>query len=1103
MSIKNFLNTEYKKDNFIDFIFDKFEGFEESILGYKIPSEKEQDNIQEYKFLGQVELSDGKELGFFEFVANEKKDIENNRVSFNKILEKRIGDEFLDGAIAVFHNPSKPNVWRLSFIQFSYDENNKQIKPNLKRYTYVLGENIPTKTALAQLEDFKYPTLNELKDIFSVEKISKEFFTKYKELFHKLVKDIVVANGKDNKTDEEKLSHDKSFEFMTNEKDISFYIKKLLGRIVFLYFVQKKSWLNNDKKFLSNLFSKHTAIYPDSNFYDEVLEELFFNALNTKRENNKIELGDEEYIIPYLNGGLFEEDNYDKTDLAISNDDLKQVLDLFDSYNFTVIEDTPHDSEIAIDPEMLGRVFEDLLEDRKEKGAFYTPREIVHYMSKKSIENYLETELKEYKYDFTIDEFLEKTTLDDDKVLEFYNSHPVKFLKINNYFEKLHPYKNFIIDFFMVAKLRGLWLDSSGTRVKNTNKAHLEITSDIWEIILKRKYTLVGVNFGSNKEFNTKDKKYKYPTILKYIQIKERYFTLAFLPNILGDLELTTIFPIRLKEIKRKLKKIGKNLDEISQNNFAFESKVFEKIKELQEDCRPLHTEPLSSFKVEELPRQAVIQKGLSTFYNSFGTNSVTNENLKTVLSGFNYYDKFINTLLSNSDTPQDHLKKLMIIVLNKIKVLDPAIGSGAFPMGILHEIVEARIHLGDKTPIGEMKRKIIENSIYGVDIEHSAVEIAKLRFWLSIVVDEEKPTPLPNLAYKIMVGNSLLETINGFDPLKLHGNTKEIKFLNEKFHKFFNTRDNKEKEQINNEIKRNVLTILQLAKENLDIEESLIQRTKTEQKKFDEDKDKHKKISKIIDDYNTNNFSVELFLYKIYFKEVLDDGGFDVVIGNPPYVRQEKIKELKSKKEIQDFDSYCGTADLYIYFFEKGYKLLKENGVLSYITSNKYTRAKYGKDFRKFILDNTAIKEYIDFNGVKVFESATVDTSILTYQRAKKKDNSFIYCDVNEKYKKGTELKNFIDLKGFEYSQNDLSEDSFSFASPQELRIKKQIERISKPLKELNINIYRGIQTGNNNVFIINQKQKNELEKKDLKSKEIIKQIIQGRNIYKYKYTF
>ena len=1000
MDIRTFLQSSYKKDNFIQFISDRFYGFEENDTDYEEPYIlAEQKHIQKYKFLGKVELDDAKELGFFEVVTTENTDIENNRVSLNNILKNKASDELLDGAIAIFHNPAKKEVWRLSFILFSYDDDNKEQVSNLKRYTFVLGKDIPSKTAYTQLKDLKYPKLDELQEAFSVEKISKEFFSKYKELYCQLVRDITVVN-------QNKITN-KEKEILNDESVISFYIKKLLGRVVFLYFVQKKSWLNGNKKFLSELYKTHIKENPAIDFYDEIMEDLFFNALNTKRDNDKIILGTKEYTIPYLNGGLFESDKYDNENLTIPNEDFGKIIELFDSYNFTVIEDTPHESEIAIDPEMLGRVFEDLLEDRKEKGAFYTPREIVHYMSKKSIESYLETELKEHKYDFTIDEFLEKTTLDDEKVLEFYTNHPMKFLKIDNYFETLHPYKNLVVDFYIVAKLRGYLLNSDGTRSKK-KKARSEINHNIWSKILKKEYEVVSVSFGSNKEIKL-DKTYKYPTILKYIKIERNYFTLAFFPNINGDLELSTIFQVNKREIKRKLKNYYKALEEINENNFIFNNEVFIKVKELREDCRSLHAEPLSLFQVEELPRQAVaqvIQQGLSTFHNSFSKESITNEDLKKSLSRFNHYDKFINTLLSNSNTPQDHLRKLMIVVLNKIKVLDPAIGSGAFPMGILHEIVEARVHLGDKIPIGQMKRKVIENSIYGVDIEQSAVEIAKLRFWLSIVVDEDKPSPLPNLAYKIMVGNSLIETINGFDPLKLHGNKKEMKFLNEKFHRYFNSSDNDEKKQINEEIKRNVLTVLQSAFKTLDIQPKL-EMNKKEQKEYEENREKYRLLKKISDDFSKNNYTDKLFLYKIYFKEVLENGGFDVVIGNPPYIKEYTNKSAFDG--VRNLECYQGKMDLWYLFGCKGIDLLKDNGILSFIATNNWISNAGASKFRNKILNTSKIKEFIDFGDYKVFDSAGIQTMILITQKSL---SSYIYqCDYSKIVNKNIDKRELVDF--------------------------------------------------------------------------------------------
>lgn len=182
------------------------------------------------------------------------------------------------------------------------------------------------------------------------------------------------------------------------------------------------------------------------------------------------------------------------------------------------------------------------------------------------------------------------------------------------------------------------------------------------------------------------------------------------------------------------------------------------------------------------------------------------------------------------------------------------------------------------------------------------------------------------------------------------------------------------------------------------------------------------------------------------------------MLIGNPPYVRHEKIKELKPKLKIEGYKSYNGTADLYIYFFEQGYRLLKDGGILSFITSNKWTRAKYGKQFRDFILKNTNILDYIDFNGVKVFESATVDTSIMSYRKSKNRDNSFIYCDINEKYKKESELDKFIAQNSFEYSQNDLSADSFSFLDKEELAIKKRLRRLELLLKIVRLKSIEGL---------------------------------------------
>ncbi len=828
----SFLGEKFNEDNFIEFVESAFDDFDRVDTRYKDDelSDEDKKHIISYKYLGDSFLDDNSEIGVL-ILKSATKNIENKRVGFSKVISKLANPHGKETVlIAIYHDDSP--VWRLTFVSYDIKDGKQSQKTDAKRYTYVLGQNIAIKTAKEQIgelfitDKIKQSTLEE---VFSVEKVSKEFFAKYKKLYFSTLEELRSQIA-----------------LFSDEENLTLFTKKLLGRIVFLYFIQKKGWLgsqnewgNGDRKFLSKQFMN----FKGDNFYNEILKPLFFEALNTNREEKK-HLFKTFGMMSYLNGGLFSPQEIDNDErLIIENDIFRNIITTFDEYNFTIVEDTHHDSEVAIDPEMLGKVFEDLLEDRKEKGAFYTPREIVHYMCQESLKNYLESKPKD-------------------------------------------------------------------------------------------------------------------ETDLEYIK---------------------------------------------------------------------------------------------------------------------------------------------------KIKILDPAIGSGAFPMGMLHEILEKRMSLGDKQDISSMKREIIENSIYGIDIEPSAVEIAKLRFWLSIVVDEVKPSPLPNLAYKIMVGNSLLSTINGLDPLVQNQNKKaqkEIKLLQGKFHDYFNEHDSKKKEIIDTTVKENIKLILEKTLKNFDVQPKL-DMNKKEQKQYEEDYLNHTMLSKVMKEYHEHNYTKELFFYKIYFKDVMDRGGFDVVIGNPPYVRHEKIKELKPKLKIENYQSYNGTADLYIYFFEKGYKLLKENGILSYITSNKYTRAKYGKEFRKFVLDNTSIVNYIDFTGVKVFESATVDTSILSYKKSQCKESNFLYCAITEKYKKENQLEKFILQNGFDYSQSDLSVDSFSFANKQELSIKKQIEKIGTPLKDWNINIYRGILTGFNEAFIIDEKTKDELIAQDPESSEIIKPLLRDRDIKRYSYEF
>jgi len=831
-----FLGKRFEENKFKEFICNAFDDFELIDGNYRTDklSESDKEHISEYKYLGEAFLDDDSEIGVL-ILHSTTKNIENKRVGFSKVISKLsrpYGKEVI--LVAIYHDDSP--VWRLTFASYDFKDGKQMQRTDAKRYTYVLGEDIALTTAKSRIGMlFTQSTTSQeiIEEIFSVEKVSKEFFEKYKKLYAKTLKELQPQIA-----------------LFGDERSLDLFTKKLLGRIVFLYFLQKKGWLasdnnweNGDKRFLRNLFEGRYKGY--KNFYTQLLQPLFFEALNEDRgkQNGNFKLFN--CRIPYLNGGLFTRDELDKNDrIIIENTIFEDIFEIFDQYNFTIIESNPNDSEVAIDPEMLGKIFEDLLEDRKDKGAFYTPREIVHYMCKHSIEEYLKTKPKD----------------------------------------------------------------------------------------------------------------------------------------------------------------------------------------------------------IEELS------------------------------------------------------------YLKNIKILDPAIGSGAFPMGMLHELIIKREELGDTTPIAELKREIIQNSIYGIDIEPSAVEIAKLRFWLSIVVDEVAPTPLPNLAYKIMVGNSLISTINGLDPLVQNQNKKaqkEIKLLQGKFHDYFNEHDAKEKEKIDATVKENIKLILEKTLKNFDIQPKL-EMNKKEQKEYEEDMINHIALSKIIKEYNDHNYTKELFFYKIYFKDVLDNGGFDVVIGNPPYVRHEKIKELKPKLKIEGYKSYNGTADLYIYFFEQGYRLLKDNGILSYITSNTYVNARYAEKFRDFIIKNVNVLKYVDFSQVQLFDTATVATSIFVLNKNSQKNRYFQYCDAKG-YKKDENLELFVSKNNFDYLQDDLRKEGFIFTSKQELEIKKIIDKKGKKLKseDWNIQIKSGIKTGFNEAFIINKEKKDELIAKDPKSAEIIKPLLRGRDVKKYDYEF
>ena len=500
---------------------------------------------------------------------------------------------------------------------------------------------------------------------------------------------------------------------------------------------------------------------------------MFFGVLNTKpaeREALFTEYGWDKNLlhewrdIPYLNGGLFERDDTDEPESRFPAEYFQRLFQFFSEYNFTIDENDPNDAEVGVDPEMLGKIFENLLEDNKDKGAFYTPKEIVRYMCQESLIAYLET----------------NTTIAKDKIRQF-----------------------------VLTPEEGV----------------------------------------------------------------------AHIPD--------------------------------------------------------------------------------------------------------NKKDKLLNAL-------------------KNVKICDPAIGSGAFPMGLLNELLKCREALTTSPTVNcklsivnSLKKDIIQNNIYGVDIEKGAVDIARLRFWLSIVVDEETPSPLPNLDYKIMQGNSLIESYKGMDLSRLTYDNKDKSHITE--YSIF--------DDDTNQLQRRVTQLLtqyyscsdheQKHRLQRDISHAISQQL--ELQKFD---------PAILHELKHINLAenTHFFLWHTWFSDVFAKGGFDIVIGNPPYISSKTqlsnpilSAQRNSLIESGKYSCLYQKWDLYIPFIEFGTsQICAENGICTMIVPYPLTNQIYAQKLREMILDKYHLFELVDLNGTKIFNNATVSNCIPFIKRTK--GNNTIISNIDEK---------------------------------------------------------------------------------------------------------
>lgn len=695
----------------------------------------------------------------------------------------------------------EPGNFRLSLVTAEISAGKMELN-NYRRQSFFVEAGKNNKTFRTRLCK-AIANYDELKSAFDVEKLSDEFFREYKVFYEDIVQSITgaryieVKKNKYERKDMSSVNHEIYDQFEQAygegaERAVRNYVKKLMGRLVFIQFLQKKGWLGNpmgsntwnsgDRDFMQSLFLE---VPPEDreNFIDNILEEIFFGEFNTKENERHIKNATlKKYRFPFLNCGLFDRDADDKLDfklpaavfcnLKFSDTERKApnikdwtqkrnpyfddracgLFDFFDRFNFTIDENDPTDAEVSVDPEMLGKIFENLLEDNKDKGAFYTPKEIVNYMVNESLIAYLGDEPK---------------------------------------------IRNFVL----------------------------------------------------------------------------------------------------------------------TQDSSAF----------------------------------------------------------------------------------TDNEKEQLDTKLAEVKICDPAIGSGAFPMGLLNLLCKCRQSLQpaerqhDKKMIAALKRDIIQQNIYGVDIEKGAVDIARLRFWLSLIVDEDTPEVLPNLEFKIMQGNSLLESYEGIDLSGLAGekgnrsraqskdqlslvfNEKQaIEQIQKDLNKFYKTDSHAEKESLTQSINNGVKSYIKFI---------------APQK------------SKEIDAMPVPND--KFFLWHTYFRDVFNrkgKEGFDIVIGNPPYISSERQvennilnKQRETLKKCKLFKSLFQKWDLYIPFIELGTQLNCSGGITSMIVPYPLTNQLYAKVMRKMLVEEADLFELVDLNGTKIFENATVSNCIPFIRKAKSKDQTWI----------------------------------------------------------------------------------------------------------------
>jgi type I restriction-modification system DNA methylase subunit len=808
-------------------------------------------SIRGLQQLGRIDFDDGRRLTVVAGEMDQELTSHSGKKKQYEIAQKVLGNDF-DAGIFVFHDDA--GHFRFSLIAFGYKDG-KKMPTSFRRYTYFVSPDLSARTFVEQIGKADFSSIEKITEAFSVEPVTKEFFQEFRRIFEEAEDTI-------------KLRWD------VEKKRL--YTQRFFNRMLFIAFLERKGWLifNGRKDYLRALFAdyyENEENKRNASFHKSRLNTLFFRGLNNPHGDQLSRdprykifqrlIGD----VPYLNGGLFEEEPEDIDGPLFPDGIVGKVLsDLIYHFNFTVTESTPLDVEVAVDPEMLGRIFEELVTGRHESGSYYTPKPVVAFMCREALKGYLETAL-----------------------------------------------------------------------------------------------------------------------------------------------------PDQPKEV-------------------------------------------------------------LALFVNENDAGEINNP-------------------------------EAVLNALRAVKVCDPACGSGAYLLGMLHELLDKRESLFtarrvDARTIYDRKLEIIQNNLYGVDIDPFAVNIARLRLWLSLIVDYEgdNPPPLPNLEFKIETGDSLTapDPSGGLQPdMFRYGQVQEFLRLKNEFMGIHAGSEKKKK----------------LAEEIKELKEKIREWAYPKGKghansanAFDWQVDFAEVFApelaqstlggRMAGIVNTAGGQMEL-------TAVPREGGFDIVLANPPYVRMELFKDIKPVLKRIYSNVHDERADLYIYFYARTQQILRPGGLGCFISSNKWLRARYGEKLRQLLLDRQAFRTVVDFGELPVFQTAATFPAIFLWQKRERGNSSTQWAvikDLHACYEEG--IREHVARIAHILPYDQFGTGKSRIASTSDAERRRQMEKHGTPLGNLQaIEILYGIKTGLNDAFIISEDTKKTIVRGNPKASEVIKPLLAGDDIRKY----